>query len=357
VRSPKLTFEGGGQVQYQQRHDRLDSPVAEAPLPLEGDSTHSMAFGEIIWSPTSRLSIVPGVLVDYWSRTSAGGASPWLQASYKLSSSISLRGATGLHRQYPGLEPSMLLDDRTLVPSRALHVDAGIEQVLGQARWQLTAYRREERDALRYYGNERRAVGEIVVRNTRVLQTETVTGPPPELFGWFNTLDGDAEGIEFLVQRKSTSGLTGWLSYSYGINRYHDRHTGETFDGDFDQRHTINAYVLYRLTSKASLAVKWRSGSNFPMPGYWRLHEDGDYFIGEQRNTERIPRYSRLDFRLNYAFHMQGQRLTLFVEVLNVMGRENVRFNEPFTTITGRAFGPFQTMIPRVPSGGILWEF
>lgn len=357
VRSPALTIEGGSQVQSQQRHDRLDSPGAEAPFQVEGSAVHSMAFAELIWSPTTKLTIVPGTLVDYWSKTSAGGVSPWLQASWKLSSSLSLRGGTGLHRQYPGLEPTMFSFDRDLAPSRALHGDFGIEQVLGQSRWQLTVYRREERDAMRYYGNEERAVGEVVIRNTRVLQTETVTGPPPELYGWFNTLDGDAKGIELLVQRKSTSGLVGWLSYSYGINRYHDRHTGETFDGDFDQRHTVNAYLLYRLTSRASLAGKWRSGSNFPMPGYWTRREGDEVFVGDQRNTERIPRYSRLDFRLNYAFHMQGHRLTLFVEMLNVTGRDNVRFTDGFTAPNGRVFGQFQTMIPRVPSGGILWEF
>lgn len=357
VRSPRLTMEAGGQVQSQLRHDRMDSPGSDSPpLEVEGSSVHSMAYGQIIWSPTPRLAVVPGTLVDFWSRTSAGGVSPWLQASWKLSSSISLRGGTGLYRQYPGLEPSVLFLGRDLTASRAYHADFGIEQVLGQSRWQLTAYRREERDALRFYGDEERAVGEIVVRNMRILQTETVTGPPPQLFGWFNTLDGDATGLELLIQRKSTSGLIGWLSYSYGINRYRDRHTGETFDGDFDQQHTVNAYLLYRLTSRASLAVKWRSGSNFPMPGYWS-RRDGGVFAGEQRNTERIPRYARLDSRLSYAFHLQGQRLTLFVEVINALGRENVRFTDGFTSFTGQVFSQFQPMIPRVPSGGILWEF
>ena len=250
----------------------------------------------------------------------------------------------------------LLIQPQAVTPSRAHHADFGIEQVLGPSRWQLTVYNREERDALRYYGDEERKTGEAVVRNTRILQRTPVTGPPPALFGWFNTLDGYSRGVELLVQRKTTSGATGWLSYSYGVTRYRDRHTGEIFDGDFDQRHTVNAYVVYRLTSRASVAAKFRAGSSFPMPGYWTRTGE-DYFVGEQRNAERIPRYARLDARLAWAFNLQGKRLTLFVEMINALGRENVRFTEPFVSVSGQAFGPFQPMIPRVPSGGLLWEF
>jgi hypothetical protein len=50
--------------------------------------------------------------------------------------------------------------------------------------------------------------------------------------------------------------------------------------------------------------------------------------------------------------------MTLFVEVINVLGRDNVRFNQPgIDPRTRRAFGLFESMIPLVPSAGILLEF
>ena len=35
------------------------------------------------------------------------------------------------------------------------------------------------------------------------------------------------------------TGVSGWISYSFSRNRYADRVTGESFYGDFDQRHTL----------------------------------------------------------------------------------------------------------------------
>ena len=115
------------------------------------------------------------------------------------------------------------------------------------------------------------------------------------------------------------------MSYSLGFNRYRDRTTGESFDGDFDQRHTFNAYGLFRLTNRFSLAAKLRMGSNVPATGYWEQRGDA-FFVGSVRNALRVPAYSRLDLRANRTFNWQTKRLTLFVEVMNVLGRENVRF-------------------------------
>ena len=48
----------------------------------------------------------------------------------------------------------------------------------------------------------------------------------------------------------------------------------------------------------------------------------------------------------------------VFVEVLNLLGRENVRAGSPgVNSRTFEVFELFQTMIPRVPSAGLLIEF
>jgi hypothetical protein len=43
---------------------------------------------------------------------------------------------------------------------------------------------------------------------------------------------------------------------------------------------------------------------------------------------------------------------------MNVLARDNVRFNAPgINPRTTQAFGIFETMIPLVPSAGVLIEF
>ena len=72
----------------------------------------------------------------------------------------------------------------------------------------------------------------------------------------------------------------------------------------------------------------------------------------------RLPTYSRVDLRGNRTFNWSRKRLTLFGEIMNVLNRDNVRFNPPgVNTSTGRVSGLFESMIPIVPSAGILIEF
>ena len=68
--------------------------------------------------------------------------------------------------------------------------------------------------------------------------------------------------------------------------------------------------------------------------------------------------YSRVDLRVNRTFNWSRKRLTLFGEIINVLNRDNVRFNPPgVSTATGRVSRLFESMIPIVPSVGILIEF
>ena len=98
-------------------------------------------------------------------------------------------------------------------------------------------------------------------------------------------------------------------------------------------------------------------GSNFPIPGYYS-EAGGEYFVSDSRNDVRLPIYARLDLRANRTFNWSRKRLTLFAEVINVLNRDNLRFDPPsINPITRRATGLFETMLPILPSAGVLIEF
>ena len=345
-----VNFEAGAQVLWQQRastesvfdRSRVEPTIEQS---YDASATIASAYGQIRWSPWPRLTLTPGARVDrssYWGTT----GSPWVLIESRLSSSLRLRAGAGIYRQFPGFEESFgFRAGAGLVPERAVHVDVGLEQMVGSStRFQVTLYNRDEKDVLRLPNSELRVV------NGRLV-------PPSGTSEWTNALDGYARGVELLVQRRSTTGVSGWLSYSLGFNRYHDTTTGESFDGDYDHRHTFNAYALYRFSSKFSLAGKLRAATNVPAVGYWE--ERGvAYFVSTTRNELRLPPYVRLDLRANRTFNRPSNRITLFVEVMNVFNRENVRFTPPGVNgRTGQAFGLFESMIPFVPSAGVLVEF
>jgi hypothetical protein len=345
-----VNVEGGAQVLWQQRastesvfdRSRVEPTTIQS---YDASATIASAYGQIRWSPWSRLTLTPGARIDrssYWGTT----GSPWVLVESRLSPSLRLRAGAGLYRQFPGFEESYgYRAGSDLVPERAVHFDVGLEHTVGSTtRWQVTLYNRDEEGVLRLPDSELRVV------NGR-LALPSVTSQ------WTNALNGYARGVELLLQRRSTTGVSGWLSYSLGFNRYHDTTNGESFDGDYDHRHTFNAYALYRFTSKFSLAGKLRAATNVPAVGYWE-ERDGAYYVSTTRNELRLPPYARLDLRLNRTFNRPSSRITLFVEFMNVFNRENVRFTPPGVNgRTGQAFGLFESMIPFVPSAGVLIEF
>jgi hypothetical protein len=312
---------------------------------FHGRGTRTGAYTQLRFTARA-LTLVPGVRTDHWTLTGEATVSPWLQAEWKLSSRTSIRGGTGVYRQFPEFEQVIgTLGVRDARAQRAEHYDLGLERRIGESmRWQVTLYDREETGFFRRPDAETRLVNGRVVRGS--------------VSGLFTaSLDGFARGIELLIQRRTTRGVSGWLAYSYGRVRHTDAARDETYWSDLDQRHAVNLYVSYRVSDRTSVSAKVRAGTNLPAPGYY-AQEGDDYFVSAVRNTVRLPTYARVDVRANRTFNWSRKRLTLFAEVINLLNRDNVRFNPPgVNTTTRRVSNLFESLIPIVPSAGILIEF
>ena len=346
---PGLQLDGGVQVEHDNRlrhHDRQAGNTIRTVNDFDRDAVRSGGYVHLKWDAGRGLSLMPGARVDGWSLTDQRTASPWLLAEWRGARGWSVRAAAGLYQQFPAFEHVVgTLAAPGIPPERALTLDASAERTFGSI-WRISvaAYDRAEDSFIRRPGGETRVEGGRLVRGSP-------TAP------YTSSLEGHARGLEFLLQRRDPNGLTGWLAYSFGRFRYTDTITGERFWADLDQRHTLNAYASYRVSTRWNLGAKLRVGSNFPIAGYYR-EEDGTYFVAEERNTLRLPVYARLDIRAGRTFTWSRARLTLFGEVINVLDRENVRSNPP--SIDGRTWQVrrlFESMIPIVPSAGILVEF
>jgi hypothetical protein len=344
-----LQLDGGMQVEQEnrfRRHDRESGNVVRTINAFEAEAVRTGGYVHLKWEPGYGLSLMPGIRLDRWSLTGQRTASPWLLAEWRGRRGLTVRGGAGVYQQFPTFEHILgTLGVRGIPPERAVGVDLGIERTLGDT-WRIAAaaYDRAERSFIRRPGGETRIAGDRLSRGSS-------TAP------YASRLAGHARGLELLVQRRDPNGLSGWLAYSLGQSRYTDSVSGERFWGDLDQRHAFNAYASYRVSTHWNVGAKLRTGSNFPVPGYYR-EEDGRHFIAESRNDLRLPVYARLDVRASRTFTWARSRLTLFGEVINVLDRDNVRSNPP--SIDGRTWEArrlFETMIPIVPSAGVLIEF
>ena len=301
------------------------------------------------WTPTARLSIIPGVRAEHWDLIEKGAASPWLLTEYEVRPGMRLRFGAGVQHQSPTIDRRWLFfQARSLFPS-----DRGSSKEESGSRSGTTGECQDRSTpavipiccALR--------TAEIRIENNRLVL--------PQASNWQNALTGRANGIELKLERRSANGLNGWVTYAWNKYELEDARAAgqltERFYGDYDQRHTLNTYVAYRWSSRTSLSARMRYGSNFPIRGYIGSAQPG-YILSEQRNGLRLPTYARLDIRADRAFTYRKSRLTLFMELINVTNRENVRPSSPGVNIvTRRVFEPSETTFPLLPVAGVLIEF
>ncbi len=228
-------------------------------------------------------------------------------------------------------------------PERAWTADVGVEQRLPFGlRWQLAGFYREEAAILRRVREDRLAGG--VRQNGSTF---------PE---FASRLDGTSRGVDVVIGRHAPAGPGGWIAYTWAHTRHRDTVTGEQFDGDFDQRHTLNVFLQQRLSYRMNASAKLRLGSSFPIVGYFS-GVASDLRLAGERNDVRVPRYSRLDLRVSRTFTFVRTRLTLFVEVMNATGHANFGPSDGSIRSNLQAVNYVEHLIPRVPSAGILLEF
>ncbi len=355
ARSSRVTFEGGGEVRRstESRFEQGLELLRPEFVVREQFNASAVAASSYVLTRISkgRAVVAPGVRVDHSTLTGRTSGSPWIETRFPLSSSFVLRAGGGVYRQEPEFGEVRGLRGSNLDALRSYHADVAIEGPLVRSlTWQVSVYNREDRDYLWLPDAEFRvADGRLVL--------------PSFTTRYQNALDGHSRGVDLVVQRRSPNGLSGWVAYNLASTRYRNRLTDEEFAGDYDQRHTLNIYGVYRFSDRMSFSSRFRAGSNFPVPGYYesRTTSSGQspaYFLGATRNDVRVPAYSRLDLRANRTFWWRATRLTLFAEVLNLYARENVRASRPgINGITHEVFGIFDSMFPLIPSAGLSLEF
>ena len=293
------------------------------------------------------LSATIGIRNESLELTDQSIWTPRAALEWRMSERNRIDAGWGIHSQFP--DPLSILGRNGATGLRAeisRHAVLGYELLIGtKSRVRLELYDKEESNLLRSPNTLFRLVDNRIVF-------------PDPAFRYDNALRGHARGAEISVQRRSANRLAGWISYAFERSRRRDLVTGEVYNSDFEQRHTANIYGSYRFTETWNLSAKARFGSGFPIPGYAERREAG-YFLASERNRERIPYYNRIDVRLNKAFFLEKKKISLYVEVLNILNHENVRFDQTFgvNTTTRRLSLSQDTMFPILPIAGIVIDF
>jgi len=313
-----------------------------------GHYWQNAAYVQDRWSINSdRLTAILGARLDTTGLTGQILVHPRASLEWRWGTSNKLDAGWGVFSQFPEILPVLGRNgDSDLRAEMVRQSVLGYERMLGsKSRFRIELFDKEESDLQRSRDNLFRLVkGKVTA--------------PDIYFHYDSALRGYARGLEVFVQRRSANRLAGWISYAYTISRREDLVTRERYNSDFDQRHTINAYGSYRFSENWNLSAKARLGSGFPYPGYFEKRGQ-DFYLTTVRNQERLPFYSRLDLRLNKAFYLKRSKLSLYLEVLNVFNRENLRYDQIFSVnaSTRKVSMGRDALFPILPTAGFVLEF
>ncbi len=339
--------------------DVVDWMPQQAFQPLAQFLTHDWRYGAYIrnaWNPFGgRLALNAGGRFDRLSFTGQHVWSPRAGAALRITPQTRITAAWGQYAQFPNLTQLLgVFRNPALVAQRSTHSTVAFERRIGErVRFKAELYDREDRQV------------PFSVETAWRLVNGAATGPT---YGnvLANSVRGYSRGAEFSLQRVSANRLSGWLSYSYGHARYRDAASGLSFDGDYDQRHTVSAFASYRVTRTVNLSSKFHYESNFPVVGFFQGHLGQDdpsdpevIRLSAQRNQLRVPAYSRLDFRVTKVYNYKRSRITLYGEIDNVLDHGNWRYFGigQYDFSTGQAWLICDKMLPILPFAGLTVEF
>ena len=347
---------------YAVRTTDLSAPSGQATagpssreLILEPTGQQLAAYAAGQFRPVASLQIEAGLRWDRQTYTGGNQLSPRLSLVQALGGSGRLRASWGRYCQSQGIHE--------------LHVEDGVAEFF-------PAQRAEQWSV----GYEREFRGGLALRADAYLKEMSNLSPRFEnLFDPFELVPefapdrvriapegAEARGVDLALTMNRPGPFAWWAAYSR--SSVVDRIDGRSVPRSWDQPHAFRFGVTVRRGEawSAMLVGVYHTGWPTTAVGAVAVEEPGGTTTIEPvlgpRNGARYPDYHRLDLRASRHFRLGKGRLTVFADVTNVYGRDNVCCVEDVT------FQPLPDggvrvdrenglWLQRVPSLGFAWEF
>lgn len=178
---------------------------------------------------------------------------------------------------------------------------------------------------------------------------------------------GKAYGVELMI-RRSTTRLSGWLSYTWsrsfmqssGIIEAEKVNGNRWYPGNFDKPHSVNFISNYKFNRRINVSwnLTYSTGRPITLPVAKYNLGGGGKLEYSDRNAFRIPDYFRSDLSINLEGNHKVRKLahsSWSLSVYNLTGRRNaysVFFRPEGNQIKGYKLSIFGQAIPT-----LTWNF
>ncbi len=349
---------------------------------------------DVHWTPDILWDFTAGVRAGYFSGDKDYfNPEPRFSMKYRLTSTSSIKFATGRYFQYLNRIPRMFLasiwtsTDKYTKPSMSDHFILSYQKQLTDIiQLEVEAYYKTYKDIYQFNQN-------LNVSITPGYYTSDGLPVYNSTENIFTRGDGNSRGFEILL-RKEAGTFNGWLSYTYSK-------TKNSFDGinhsnEYAPRHDRSSVVnfvlngdlgdLFSLEFDKPLEKKqssWTFGLNFvyatgqpittPASAYYvnTIPDDqGEVSLGQAIpgykmypktiNSYRLPAYVRMDICLTYEKNYSGWSIAPYIQIFNIGNRKNTWFiNYKSELAENRIVQTVEkvNMLPLLPSIGVNIKF
>jgi len=304
-----------------------------------------------------RLSLMAGVRWDQIDQIGFHPITPQVSAAWQVASRTQLQFGYGRYAEFP--------DFQTLATPCGVPAQGGIvipQEMLRRSNQYTAAVeqRLTENVRLRVEGFDR--------ENRNIFGLETITPAgcspirPSSSLSPLNQPD-NSRGMQVILQRRSANRLSGWIGYTLDYARQNLLVAGTPAPVSFnaptptDQRHTLNAFAMYRLTPTINLSGKMIYGSGIPISAL-QFQFSGNSLVPVGPGRDIFGPYQRLDLRFDKAWAFPRWKMTLYVEGLNLTNHDNPRLiTSGFDPATGHFVAVTEKGLPVTPTAGLSFEF
>ncbi len=335
--------------------------VGDQPAVTEREVALTPSGNLISLYAADRVRIAEPLLVELglrWDRqsyTDDDQLSPRLNLAYTIGRRSVVRAAWGAYSQPQYLNELQVEDGVTdFAPAqRAEHRTLGFETNWGTA-WnlRLEAYQKRLTDVRPRFENQLNPI-ELFPE----IEPDRILVAPER---------AETAGLELMVKHRGDGPWSWWASYAF--SKAEDLIDGEWVPRAWDQPHAVNFAVNFAPGERWNFNLAGIYHTGWPTTAiHAELVQDSggipgvDLSLGP-RNEERFDDYVRIDLRASRTFRVGDGSLLLFVEVMNLLDRENLGridsldlwldHNGDLQVSENREYG-----IPIIPTFGLRWTF
>ena len=136
---------------------------------------------------------------------------------------------------------------------------------------------------------------------------------------------GRSYGLEFFVQQKLTKNFFGVLSYTLFRSEFAGK-DGKYVASAWDTRHIISTQLGYKFKKGWEVGGKWLFQGGAPMTPFDLEASRYNYLLTgvgtldyARLNSERLPKFSRFDIRLDKKWNYKKWTLDVFMDIQNAL--------------------------------------